>query len=521
MNNKKQQKITMILIFIFFFVANFKSASPQPFFYNVQDYGAVSNGKTLCTEAIQKAVDTCAKSGGGKVIIPPGKYLTRPIFLKSNVHIDVMAGAILLADTTIKAYPSFQGRWEGIERKVYASLFTGNKLVNVSITGRGTLDGQGETWWRAHFKNREMRQRAGIKSREADNPPGSPLKWSRPRMINLYDCKNVLIRDLTILDSPSWTIHPVYCENVTVENITIIQPYESPNTDGINPESCKNVRIFNCFVDCGDDCITIKSGYNEDGRRVNRPCENIVISNCTFAHGRSAIGIGSETSGGVWNVAISNCVFKNTYRGLRIKSKRGRGNVVKNIRATNIVMENVGTGISLDMFYGRNDDETPQPVDETTPFFKNIRYSHITGTSIKKAGEILGLPEAPMEGVTLEDVYLQAETGIEVKFTKDVVFRNVEINAEKGSALKISNSSEIELDNVTTREPVKGKAVVVLDKVKDVVVRDCSAKEGTTHFLELRGAESQDIVLINNRLEKAKKAIKISYGASLDAIMEK
>ena len=157
-------------------------------------------------------------------------------------------------------------------------------------------------------------------------------------MINLYRCNNVLIRDLTILDSPSWTIHPVYCENVTVDNITIIQPYESPNTDGINPESCKDVRIFNCFVDCGDDCITIKSGYNEDGRRVNKPCENIAITNCTFAHGRSSIGIGSETSGGVRNVVISNCVFKDTYRGLRIKSARGRGNVVENIRASNIVL---------------------------------------------------------------------------------------------------------------------------------------------------------------------------------------
>jgi len=160
-------------------------------------------------------------------------------------------------------------------------------------------------------------------------------------------------------------------------------------------------------------------------------------------------------------------------------------------------------------------------VDETTPFFKNIRYSHITGTNIKKAGEIRGLPEAPMEDVTLTDVYLQAETGIEVKFTKDVDFRNVEINAEKGSALKISTSSEIELDNVTSREPVKGKAVVVLDNVKNAVIRDCSVKEGTTNFLELRGAGSQEIVLINNRLEKEQKAIKVSDGASLDAIVNK
>lgn len=487
--------------------------------FTILDYGANPDGKTLNTEAIQQTIDECAKAGGGKVIIPAGKYLTRPIFLKSNIHVDILPGAIVMADTSISQYPSLFGKYEGLEKKVYASLFTGSNLENVSITGRGTLDGQGKVWWKAHEINKAMRKKAGILEREQPNPKGSPLKWSRPRVINLYNCKNVLLRDLTIIDSPSWTIHPVYCENVTIENISIIQPYESPNTDGINPESCNNVRIFNCFVDCGDDCITIKSGYNEDGRRVNIPCENIVISNCTFKHGRSAIGIGSETSGGVRNVAISNCVFKDTFRGLRIKTTRGRGNVVENIRASNIIMENVGTGISLDMFY-KSGPETPLPVDEKTPYFKNIRYSHITGKNIKLAGEFIGLPEAPMQGVTLIDVNIEAETGIIVKFAQDIDFHDMQINVQKGTPLTFYKSRHIELDNVTTHKPVKDNPVIQFENVQDVVVRDCAASQSTGVFLKFVGKENKDVTMLNNRLKKADQPVMFTKGATQSLLNE-
>ena len=225
-------------------------------------------------------------------------------------------------------------------------------MNNVSIIGRGKINGQGEKWWKAHEINKKLRREKYGKEREPENPEGSPLRVPRPRLVNLYNCINVLISELTFVDSPAWTIHPVYCENVSIEKISIIQPYDSPNTDGINPESCRNVRITGCFVDVGDDCITIKSGYNEDGRRVGIPCENIVISDCTFANGRSAIGIGSEMSGGIKNVTISNCVFNGTLRGLRIKSNRDRGGTVENYNASNVVMSNVETAISIDTTLG-------------------------------------------------------------------------------------------------------------------------------------------------------------------------
>ncbi|MBD3375168.1 glycoside hydrolase family 28 protein [candidate division KSB1 bacterium] len=470
--------------------------------YDITEYGARSGGATLCTEAIQATIDDCHEAGGGKVIIPAGEWLSLPLTLRSHVHIELMPGAVLKASQEIDDYPSVFGRWEGIEKEVYASLFTGHDLTNVSLTGRGTVDGQGEVWWEAHEINKAMRKKAGITEREPLNPPGSPLKWPRPRLVNLYNCTNVLIRDLTFIDSPAWTIHPVYCQDVTVDNIRIIQPYESPNTDGINPESCQNVRISNCFVDCGDDCITIKSGYNEDGRRVNIPCENIVITNCTFAHGRSAVGIGSETSGGVRNVVVSNCVFKNTYRGLRIKSARGRGNVVENIRATNIVMENVGTGISLDMFYGGN-DESPRPVTVGTPHFRNIRYSHITGTNIRLAGEVLGLPEAPMENIVFEDVYLEAQEGLNVLFAKDFTLRDVDISVPTGAAFKFRKCEDVELDNVSSPNPAPDDPVILMQAVTGARVHDCAAAQGTSLFLQLEGNENSDIKWSDNDMEKA------------------
>ncbi|MDZ7721234.1 MAG: glycoside hydrolase family 28 protein [candidate division KSB1 bacterium] len=506
----------IIWVGLLFFCMSVSGVFARSGYYNVLDYGAVPDGETLCSRAIQNAVDDCAESGGGTVVIPPGDYLSRPIFLKSHINFKIETGATLIADTTIDAYPAIDGRAGGIERKVYASLLTGHHLDHISITGGGTLEGQGQPWWNAHRKTKMLRRQAGITEREPENPQGSPLKWPRPKMVNLYHCNHVLIRDVTITNSPSWTVHPVYCDNVTIDNISIIQPYESPNTDGINPESCSNVRIVNCFVDCGDDCITLKSGYNQDGRRVNEPCENIVISNCVLAHGRSAVGIGSETSGGIWNVTINNCVFQNTYRGLRIKTARGRGNVVRDIRAANIIMDNVETAISLDMYYDGNDEQyTVKPVDETTPFLKNISYSHITGTDIKYAAKITGLPEAPIENLQFIDIDLQAETGIQARFLDNVDFHNIEIQAQKGSAFAISHASIVDLDEITTKTPVPGEPVIALENVKDVQVRNCTAVKGTGIFLELRGNKNQKISLIDNLLEKAQIPFRAKDGSSV------
>ena len=194
------------------------AAPPSGPFFNVAEFGAVGDAKTLATAAIQSAVDACAKAGGGTVIVPAGRYLTGPIFLKSNVRVEIVGGATLLGSTDFAHYPSIQGRWEGLDRAIHASLFTGADLEDVSITGRGTLDGQGRPWWDAQRQTRETRRKLGMDDREGENPPGAPLKWARPRMINLYRCHNVLLSGITIVNSPSWNVHPVLCQNVVMRS---------------------------------------------------------------------------------------------------------------------------------------------------------------------------------------------------------------------------------------------------------------------------------------------------------------
>jgi len=471
--------------------------------FNVRDFGAVNDGVTLCTKSIQETIDKCAERGGGKVIIPPGSYLTGPLFLKSNICFEVLPGATLLFNDDIANCPIIDGKWEGIERKVYASLFTGFDLSNVSIIGRGTINGQGKKWWDASDITKKIRREKGLfKIREPENPDGCPLKVPRPRLVNLYNCNNVLIGEITFINSPAWTIHPVYCENITVENISIIQPYESPNTDGINPESCKNVRIMNCFVDCGDDCITIKSGYNEDGRRVGEPCENIVISNCTFAHGRSAIGIGSEMSGGVKNVSVSNCVCKDTYRGLRIKTNRERGGTVENIRADNIIMTDVETAVSIDMFY-RNRNSEPAPVTEKTPTFRNIHISNITAVNVENSVLITGLPESPVDELSIVNSSFKCNNGFEISFAKNIDLRDNSVNCAKGEIpLRISEAEDVVVDNFGTEKELEQVPVIELNTVKEIFIHDCKVKKGQKLFVHSN--KTTDVEISNNWLRDAK-----------------
>ncbi|MEO0553407.1 MAG: glycoside hydrolase family 28 protein [Bacteroidota bacterium] len=472
--------------------------------YSVQSYGAIGDAKTLATESIQRAIDECAKNGGGKVIVPPGEYLTGPLFLKSDITFEVFPGATLIFDDNIETNPIIDGRWEGIERKVYASLFTGHDLHNITITGRGTIEGQGKKWWEASEETKKIRKKNGIQEREPENPAGSPLKVPRPRLINLYNCTNVLISELKFLNSPAWTIHPVYCQNVNVDKITIIQPYESPNTDGINPESCKNVRITNCFVDVGDDCITLKSGYNEDGRRVGKACEDVVISNCTFAHGRSAIGIGSEMSGDVRNVTVSNCVFNGTLRGVRIKSGRGRGGVVENIRVNNIIMSNIRDAISIDMYYGKKDTGRYE-VTVKTPFFKNIHLDNITAINVTNAGNIFGLPEAPVENFSITNSNFESVNGFDIKYVDELDVRDVKIKNQKNGPLNMSFSTNVGIDNFGATPPSVEIPAIALRNCNDVLVHSCKVPGDLKTFLSAK--DSKEITVEHNWLKKDQVSI--------------
>ncbi len=504
---------------------NYAAPNPNPpsHVLNVLDFGAIADGRTLCTSAIQAAVDACAKAGGGRVLVPPGNYLTGPIFLKSNLEIEILAGATLLGSTNFSDYPTMQGMWEGVERKIYASMFTGVGLENVSICGRGTLDGQGAVWLEAWGKTEELRKKLGIVGREPENPPGSPLPWPRPRMINLYRCRNVLISGLTIQQSPSWTVHPFLCEDVCIERLTILNPPHSPNTDGIDPECCRNVRISNCYISTGDDCIMIKSGYKYVPGKPFASSENIAVTNCVFRDGGCGVGIGSETAGGVRNLVISNCVCDGTDCGLYFRTARGRGNVVENVSATNFVMRGIlDTGVVIGMFYEDEDRTTAQPFNKGTPSFLDFYCSGILIDGARRAVVIEGLPENPMQRVSLENVFVKAtQSGIFCSQVHGLSLGNAVVNAAHGPSVQCRNIHDLELVRVRAPKPEPDAPVIELGAVQQALIESCSAAAGSPALVRLTGTANEDLALALNRVSKHSQEIEFRNGASKEAVVSR
>jgi polygalacturonase len=486
------------------------------FVYNVTAFGAVGDGKTLCTAAIQSAIDACAKAGGGAVVVPPGVYLTGPLFLKSHMVFEVVAGATLLGSSDFKDYPAMAGRWEGLDRTIYASLLTGTDLENVTIQGRGTLDGQGPVWWDAFRKTMALRRQMNLLEREPENPPGSPLAWPRARMINLYRSKNVVIRDLSIVNSPSWNIHPVDCENVLIDGVSIVNPKLSPNTDGIDPESCRNVRIANCYITTGDDCIVLKSGYKYIPDHPFGVCEGIVVTNCFFGYGHAGVGIGSETAGGVRNVTSSNCVCDGTVRGLYIKTARGRGSVIEDIRAVNWSMRNLEQEpVFITLVYQRTDAEHAMPVDATTPTVRNVYFSGVTANNVKRAIGIQGLPESPVQNVCLRDIAVEvAATGATCSHAAGITIENVTVNADAGPAITASDTSDLEILRFRTNKANAGQPVIQLNGVQNAVVESCSGAAGNDVLVEVKGKANEGVQLLRNRYNPGATPVTYTDGAS-------
>lgn len=481
-----------------------RAAGTSPFF-NVADYGAAADGKTLCTKAIQKAVDACAAAGGGTVYLPAGRYLSGAIFLKSNVTLHIGQGATLLASTSFEHFPPFKPGWriQSDDTRV-SSLITGIDLENIAVTGRGTLDGQGKPWWDALRKD---------KNRKKDQ--AKILTHGRPRVINLYRCRNVLIQGVTIVDSPSWTVHPIGCENLVVDGISIINPESGPNTDGVNPQSCRNVRIANCFIDTGDDCITLKSGEDEEGRLKARPTENVTITNCVMYKGHGAVVIGSEMSGGVRNVTVSNIVCVGTDRAVRIKSTRGRGGVVENIRFSNFVVENVREPIYITSFYTKTE---PEPVSERTPIFRDIAISNFTIKNSPCMAKIFGLPEMPIQRLRMTDITASTQVGLVCDSVAGLEMQNVQVDAEKGPAFEIKNCKDLELHAVKTKSPRPDEPVIRMENVEEAFIHGCRALPGTGSFLELAGKTTGGIVLAGNHLSAAKNPFVLKEGARTEAV---
>lgn len=419
---------------------------------DMKQAGAVTDGTTVNTRLINSTIERLAGEGGGTLFFPAGRYLTGPIRLKSNITLELEAGATLLFSTNFDDYlPFVEVRHEGVMMKSFCPLIYATDAENITIKGEGTLDGQGKAWWDEFFKvlidlrdngKRDVNKYQLLFEKENDVKKIASetnedwhgtldRRFFRPPFIQPIRCKNVRIEGVKIINSPFWTVNPEFCDNVTVDGVTI-HNVDSPNTDGINPESCRNVHISNCHISVGDDCITIKSGRDLQARNIGAACENITVTNCTMLSGHGGVVIGSEMSGGVRRVTITNCVFEGTDRGIRLKSTRGRGGIVEDIRISNIVMKDIKKeALTFNLKYSRMPQE---PKSERTPVFRNIHISGVTVVDVNVPIQIVGLEEAPISDIVLRDIQIKnGKQPNEFKDCENILMENVVVNGKNVS----------------------------------------------------------------------------------------
>jgi polygalacturonase len=396
--------------------------------FSIVDHGAVEGGEADCKAAIDKAIAACHDAGGGRVLVPEGKWLVvGPIHLRSNVNLHLAEGSHVLFSAEPKDYlPVVFARFEGTEVMNFSPLIYALDQENIAVTGTGTLDGQAsnENWWA--WKSGGGDGDAGRLVKMADDgiPPDERLfgdgSHLRVNFVQPIRCKNVLIEGVTILRSPMWEINPVLCQNVTVRGVKV--DTHGPNNDGCNPESCNGVLIEDCTFDTGDDCIAIKSGRNADGRRLNTPSENIVIRNCTMRDGHGGVTLGSEMSGGVRNVFVENCFMSspNLDRAIRLKSNTRRGGYLENMFVRNIEVGEVREAVlHIDLRY----------MNETGDHIPTVRNIHLDQVSSQKSEHplfLLGIESSPMENIVITNCRFEnAEKPSVIEFVDSLIMRNV------------------------------------------------------------------------------------------------
>lgn len=416
--------------------------------FQLTKFGAKSGGNFDSTEAFRLAIATCSESGGGKVVVPRGTFLTGAIHLKSNVNLEVSEGATIKFIQDPKAYlPAVFTRWEGVELMNYSPFIYAHEQENIAVTGKGTLDGQsGPTQWWPWNGRAIYGWKSGMPSQTADRnslfamaEKGVPVAervfgaghYLRPNFIQPYRCMNVLIEGVTIVNSPMWEIHPVLCSNVTVRNVKISS--HGPNNDGCDPESCSDVLIQGCEFDTGDDCIAIKSGRNADGRRLNKPTQNIIVKNCRMKDGHGGITVGSEISGGVRNLFAEDCKLDSQHLDhvFRVKNNAMRGGLLENLYVRNLEVGQVAHAVvTIDFNYEEGAKGNFIPVT------RNVSIANVRSGKSKHALDVQGLVNAPVQDLRLTDCTFEnvAEPSI-VKNVVNATVQNVKINGKEVTSL--------------------------------------------------------------------------------------
>jgi polygalacturonase len=393
----------------------------------ITDYGAAGDGQTLNTRAIQTAIDRCAASGGGVVVVPKGTFLTGAIFLKQGVSLHVEKDGVLLGSVNPEDYPLVKTRWEGVEREWTSALVNADGLRGVELTGQGVIDGSGDQWVRRFEQQRRQPQQ---------NAPaaGAAPRRGRPRLICFQNCRRVRISGLTLRNQAVWCLHILYSEDVVAEDLTIRAAHNIPSSDGIDVDSSRRVRIRRCDIDVNDDCISIKSGRDEDGLRVNRPSEDILIENCRFGYGHGGVAMGSETSGGIRNVTVRNSVAEaGNWAPVRFKTQPSRGGVVENIVFRGIQLRDVRRAFEMNMEWTSSRGVLGPPA-KVLPVFRNIRLVNITGTA-SSGGLIRGLKDSPIARVKFRNCRIAAQTGLVIQRARDVDVSGLNIQVKQGEPI--------------------------------------------------------------------------------------
>ena len=401
--------------------------------YVITDFGAVGDGKTVNTKAIQAAIDKCASSSGGVIVVPQGTFLSGAIFLKQGVNLLVEKDGVLKGTTNIDDYPMIQTRWEGTEEPWTSAFINADGVTDLEISGEGTIDGSGEEW----VQNNPYRRPPPV-AVAGSPPPASAaeaprMRRGRPRLIGIQNSKRVRIANLNLHNQAVWCLFILYSEDVLAENLRITAEHNIPSSDGIDIDSSKHVHVNNVYIDVNDDCISIKSGKDADGLRVNRPAEDILIENSHFAYGHGGVAMGSETSGGIRNVEVRNCISDSgNWAPIRFKTQPSRGGVVEDITYRDMKLHETRQAFEFNLEWRMVPPIAPPA--KVLPVVRNVKIINVSG-DVQSVGVMHGLADSPIQGITFENCKITAQKGFKIEHARNVDLKGLSLDVKEGDAI--------------------------------------------------------------------------------------